>query len=547
MKKFWLLLFFLTIVALSTRAAEAGSNMITKIEVTGATVLTSDQIIAGAKIISQVGEEVVKEKVENDVKSIYSLGWFKEVTSQILDYKGGKKIIFKVRENPKVKSIEIDGNTVFSDKVIQTKIKTKIGAILNFAKLQEDLQAIEEDLYHKNGYQAAKVVDVSQNEAGVLKIKIIEGVVEKLVLQGNETTKDFVILREIRTRENQPLNSEILKKDLQRIFNMGYFKSVAPELTAGTDPDKIIVVIKVEEQKTSSLNFGGGYGQREGWFAFTDLNIDNFAGTGQSFLLRGQFGQNTSSYQFRYFQPWFFKDHTSFTFRRWYTIGKDIFVTNQNETRNGWDAALSKPLTDELRATLTYKSENVLPETNPAYYVSSVTGGLSYDTRDIIMNPTQGELITSSLEQAGWIFGGTLNYRKYNLDLNKFFKIFEGQVLAAHLGGNVGTGDIRPEEKFWLGGPYTVRGYNDVKTGVKRVLFNLEYRITITDIFQLVFFFDAGRIYDYSPEYLVITRAGKGLGFRITTPVGPIRLDYGVGDNQNWMGGVWHFSIGQTF
>lgn len=543
MKKFLILFFLLGVLTPSLLAA--ATNIISQIEVKGATVLTGEQVLKQAKIISFIGDEAIKEKVESDVKSIYALGWFEEVTSKITDSNGGKKIIFAVKENPEVKEIQVAGNTVFSENKIKNFMQSKIGSVLNFSTLQDDLKNIEENLYHKDGYQVARVVDVSQ-AGGILKIKIIEGIVEKIIVEGNEYTKDFVISREIRSKEGQPLNSEILKKDLQRIFNLGYFKSVSPQLTAGSDPEKIIVSLKVEEQKSSSVNFGGGYGQREGWFAFADLNVDNFAGSGQSILLRGQFGQNTSSYQFRYYQPWFFKDHTSLTLRRWYTVGRDIFVTNQNETRNGWDVALSKPMTDELRATVTYKSENVSPEKNTPYYISSLTLGLTYDTRDIILNPTQGELISSSIEQAGWIFGGTLNYRKYNLDLNKFFKIFEGQTLALHLGGNIGTGDIRTEEKFWLGGPYTIRGYNDVKTGVRRILFNAEYRITINEIFQFVVFFDAGRVYDYNPATF-LQRSGKGIGFRINTPVGPIRLDYGIGDYQNWMGGVWHFSIGQTF
>jgi len=207
---------------------------------------------------------------------------------------------------------------------------------------------------------------------------------------------------------------------------------------------------------------------------------------------------------------------------------------------------LSKPFTDELRGTITYKSENVLPEKDSPYYVSSLSLGLSYDTRDIWLNPTQGELFSTSVEQAGSIFGGTVSYRKYNFDANKFFKIIEGQVLALHFGANIGTGDIREEDRFWLGGPYTVRGYNDVVTGMRRLLFNAEYRFTLNEIFQLVLFFDTGRVYNYSP-YSTTSRSGKGLGFRITTPMGPIRLDYGIGDYRNWTGGVWHFSIGQTF
>lgn len=518
------------------------------IELADLTFKPASEIISAAQIISQVGDLAIQEKIDSDAKSIYALGYFQEVTGSAIPADGGVKVIFQVKENPVIKAILFQGNSVYADQQLFAAMQTKIGQILNYNDLQQDLKNIEDTMYHQAGYTVARVVDIQTDLVkGTLTIKIIEGVVEKIDLDGNDVTKDYVILRELKTRVGQPLNTDVLRKDLQKVFNLGYFKNVTPDIIQGEDPGKIVLVIKVEEQKTSSFNVGGGYGQREGWFGFADLNLDNLFGTAQSVLLRGQFGQNLSNYQFRYIQPWLLPDQTSFTFRRWYTVGKDVFVSQQNEKRNGWDIALGKPLTDVLRGTVTFKNESVQPETDPYYLVRSLEFDLSYDTRDVWMNPTEGSLYTASYEVAGGLMACTVDYRKYGLDLNQFFKLADKQVLAFHLGGNLGQGDIRQEEKYWLGSANTVRGYDNTVTGVKRILFNVEYRYSFNDMFQAVLFFDAGKIWDYSPAYLDVKRAGKGFGFRLNTPLGPIRLDYGIADYKNFGDGVFHFSIGQTF
>lgn len=521
---------------------------IREIVISGLAFKPTAEIISQAQIICQPGDAALQEKIDSDAKSIYALGYFQEVTGSTTPVAGGVRVVFQVKENPVITSLVFQGNTVYSSAQLLAAMKTETGQILNYNDLQEDLRHIEDDLYHSAGYTVARVVDVQTDLAkGTLTIKIIEGLVEKITISGNDVTKDYVILRELNTRIGQPLNTDVLRKDLQKVFNLGYFKNVSPDIAQGDIAGEIVLLIKVEEQKSSSFNVGGGYGQREGWFGFADLNLDNLFGSGQAILLRGQFGQNLSNYQFRYYQPWLLANHTSFTFRRWYTVGKDIFVSQQNEKRNGWDIALGKPLTDELKGTVTFKDESVTPETDPYYLVRSLEFGLSYDTRDVWMNPTTGSLYTASYEVAGGLMACTVDYRKYGLDLNQFFRIADKQVLAVHGGGNLAQGDIRQEEKYWLGSANTVRGYDTAVTGTKRLLFNIEYRYSFSDIFQAVLFFDAGQIWDHSPAAVDVRRSGKGFGFRLNTPLGPIRLDYGIGDYKNFSEGVFHFSIGQAF
>ena len=106
----------------------------------------------------------------------------------------------------------------------------------------------------------------------------------------------------------EPLNEKVLKRDLQKIFNLNYFTKLDPEFIGSQKPGYYKIRLNVEEKRTGSLNVGGGYGQRSGLFFYSDIYFDNLFGTGQLLALKGQFGENQTSYQVKYFNPWMWDD-----------------------------------------------------------------------------------------------------------------------------------------------------------------------------------------------------------------------------------------------
>ncbi|MEK7377016.1 MAG: BamA/TamA family outer membrane protein, partial [Candidatus Margulisiibacteriota bacterium] len=140
-------------------------------------------------------------------------------------------------------------------------------------------------------------------------------------------------------------------------------------------------------------------------------------------------------------------------------------------------------------------------------------------------------------------------FSKYSIDLNQFVKLAEQHTLAGHVGVGLGLGDIPVGEIYYVGGANTVRGYEpfQAKTGKRKLLANLEYRLTFNDMFQGVLFYDWGNAWDSGGIIFSDFISGKGFGLRLNTPMGPIRLDYGIGANRAFAEGVLHFSIGQAF
>lgn len=539
-------------------AAVVVSPMIKGVNIKGNNIITTGAILA--VIQAKPGVPISQEKINSDIKSIYSMGYFSDVKADLKKIKDGTLITYVVAENPVLSGISISGNTVYSTEAILSLMRSKIGEITSFAKIQEDMKAID-DLYHKDGYVLEKVVNMSiDTSTNTLNVKIIEGMIDSISLDGNTATKDYVILREVNSKGGTVLNEKILGKDLKRLFNLGFFSDVSPDFEPASAPDKVILVIKIKEAKTNTINFGGGYGEREGLFGFVDLSASNLFGTGQAMMLRGQSGQLQSTYQFKYTYPWLFPDklgdRVSVTFKRWLTKGQNTYLleTVENEGMyNGWDVGFNKPFTDEWSGSLDIGSEKADPYGTATFepYLSNTIGvSLAYDTRDNWMNPSKGQFYSFGIKK-GWkeAASGPTTFSKYNVDLNQFVAVAERQTIAGHAGFGLGLGDVPIGELYYAGGANTVRGYEPIeaKIGTKRVLFNAEYRYTFSDMFQGVVFFDWGNAwYEGWPDtYSFIS--GKGFGLRLNTPMGPIRLDYGIGSNRSFAEGVLHFSIGQAF
>ncbi len=544
------------LLACGALAEEKSTDRITSLEIKGQKNVSAEAILDA--VFSRVGENLSENSIKNDIKGIFATGYFEDVQSKTEKFAGGTKVIYIVKENPVISAVSIEGSTVFPAKQLFSLIETQPGAVLNYKKIQTDIKKIN-DLYMKEGYVLARVVNVDTNEkTSRVKFEIVEGILESITLSGNETTKDYVVLREIRSQIGKPLNKNILGKDIRRVFNLGYFAEVNPVFNPGTQPDKVALVIEIKEGRTNTINFGGGYGEREGWFGFTDLAINNLMGTGQALMLRGQMGQELNSYQFKYQNPWFIPERlgekTNFTGRLWYTIGRDIYSTRQDEIHQGWDLSFGKsmPNHEEVMGSVTFGSEKVRPYLTAsfeAYQADTLGLTLSYDTRDFWMNPKEGMFISFVNTMGITHFPSRESgFVKYGLDNNFYIPTFENQVFAFHIGGGIGLGNVPIGEVYWVGGENTVRGYNpfEAKTGTKKVLVNLEYRITFNETFQGVFFYDWGNAWTsgfIAPSDFL---SGWGPGIRLNTPMGPIRLDYGIPLTQEG-GGRIHFSIGQAF
>ena len=568
------LVFILSSLSL-VQAQANNQGKITAIVVQGNENIFKDLIIS--QIASNLGDVFSKENIEKDMKAVYDLGYFEDVKIKLESFRDGYKVVFVVVENLPVKEINIEGSTVVSVEEIREVMVLREGQIFCQKILKNDLDRISQ-LYKDRGYLLINIKDINFDEEGKLWIKISEGRLEKIIIEGNDKTKEKVITREINIEPGDLFNFEIVKKSLQKIYNLGYFEDVSMKLEPGSEEDKIFLVIKVIEKNTGKFGVGAGYNSEEGLMGFTSYEESNLFGGGQKLEAKVEIGGRTT-YKIAFLEPWLADTPTSFGFEVYDTAQKEEekeegeIISEYEEERLGGKLIFGRRISDAVDLGIELKTEKVtynlisgssLPDNSDEGQTNSLTPTFTYDTRDNVFNPTSGLYGNFSLEKAGGFLGGDYDFTKYNLTLSTYFstkitedvinigsikniadKISQG-VLAFRAKGGSANSVLPSFAKYKVGGMNTVRGYDFGEfSGDKSLVFNAEYRLPLAKNFQAVLFTDWGQAWDYEESInLADLKFGKGIGIRFDTPIGPIRLDYGIDEEGT---GQTYFSVGHTF
>jgi len=193
---------------------------------------------------------------------------------------------------------------------------------------------------------------------------------------------------------------------------------------------------------------------------------------------------------------------------------------------------------------------------HPGGTLTSFSIGRATDTRDIRTNPTSGGYREIAVEYAGDVLGGEVSFQKFTAEQRIYKKMGRRDVLAGRLLLGTSFGDLPLFESFTAGGANSLRGYEDDRfRGEDLALLNIEYRRGISDKLSVVGFVDVGSAFggDFPtiiPGFSIpadddsfSAHVGVGVGLRVVTPIGPIRLDFGFGDD----GSQAHFSFGHMF
>ncbi len=547
---------------------------ITAIVVQGNENISMDLIIS--QISSNLQDVFSKENIEKDMKAVFDLGYFKDVKIKLESFRDGYKVVFVVVENLPIREINIEGTTVVSIEEMREVMVLQEGQIFSQKILRNDLDRISQ-LYKDRGYLLINIKDINFDEEGKLWINISEGRLEKIVIEGNDKTKEKVITREINIESGDLFNFEKVKKSLQKIYNLGYFEDVSMKLEPGAEEDSIVLVVKVIEKNTGKFGIGAGYNSEEGLMGFTSYEESNFFGGGQKVQAKLELGGRTT-YKLSFLEPWLADTPTSFGFEVYDTINhkedkeEEVILGEYDEERLGGRLILGRKISDSVKLGLELKSERVtydlisgtLPEDTNEGLTNSLVPTFSYDTRDNVFEPTSGWYHSFSLEKAGGFLGGDYDFTKYNLTLRAYIstqfiedvvdissvkKITDNLskgVLALRAIGGMADTELPSFAAYQVGGMNTLRGYDSGEfSGDKSLVFNAEYRFPLAENFQAVLFADWGQAWDIEQSInLDDLKFGKGVGVRFDTPIGPIRLDYGINEEGE---GKTYFSIGHTF
>lgn len=539
------------------------------------------------RLAMRVGDAVNMAYIRHDLNIIGSTGIFSTVKPSFTNVPEGVMLNYTVQMNPIVSGIEITGNQSISKEEIQKLITLTPGSVLNTSIISRDIAAIN-TMYNNAGYMLNRVSEVSLDEQGILHIGISEVHIEDIALRGNTKTKDKVILRELRFKKGDVFNREVASRSIQRVYNTGYFEDVNVRLLPGQkNSQDVIIEIDVVEQKTGTVTIGAGYSDSDGLVGILGLSETNLRGTGDKVSIQWEFGGETNSnknYIFSYTHPWLNDQGDSIGFSLFdrendytdYDEDGDEVADYDRQTR-GFNITYGRVRSEYVSDFVTLETKDTkYKEWNSGYdyrkdygivngddlnfksngYIDDNFGRTNslrwshvFDNRDNVFDPTRGKRLSFTGTWAGHGLGGDFDYFKFVVENRLYYKVGHAHVIAVRLMGGISDGDMPYNDLFTLGGADTLRGYEDDEfRGDKMYLGTIEYRYPIAKKVQGVFFVDAGNAWggtDKVPWYHdndELHVAG-GLGFRVTTPIGPIRLDYGVGDE----GGKFHFSFGGKF
>jgi outer membrane protein insertion porin family len=575
-------------------APDEDKAQVSDIEIRGNQRISDERILLSIPIT--MGDKVGRSDILDAIQRIYGMGYFQDVKAGSEPMLGGERLIFTVVENPVMGDVTFQGVSKVDAAKLEALFQPLKGDIINYNAIKEAVDGIQK-IYTDAGYPLARVADMNVAPGGILQLRIAEGKIHSIKIAGNEETKEYVVLRELSTQPGEVFSSEKIKMDLRRVYNLNYFEELNLKFEPAPVPDEVIVVIEVKEKQTGSINLGAGYSTQQGILGMLSVKKDNLFGTGQQVGLDFSISQRLQvSGELTYFNPWIDDNRTglggSLYLRRF-----NNFLADFREDRMGASINASRPLFGDYlgspwRGSAGIRAENISTFQNlliggnpkPTYEngqpitlnpsgtdtVIAGTVGLTYDTRDVIMSPTEGWFNSFTLEPGVVNFNSPL--ARGTAAVNHFIPLFavpwapqERSVLAigTRLGLIMGP-QVPAYERFYSTGPFLVRGWPEFVTlgsalaqsfpvqyfqGSNAAVGSLEYRFPIFNVVSGVVFGDTGIFWDNSltdANGRSLLHSGYGAGLRLNTPLGPIRLDYGLREF-DLAKGQFHFSIGQKF
>ncbi len=457
-------------------------------------------------------------------------------------------------------------------------------------------QAVQkiQDYYGMVGYLNCRVGVTREPNLQTGKIDLIFHVSEgrkyylnSISIYGNTRTRNRVILRELALTPGDVFNSVWMRSSEARLRNTNFFESVKLTDVSTNVPGQRNLRIDLKEGRTGSLSFGAGFSTVEkvvGFAEYSESNFDifnfrnYFRGGGQKFRLRVQLGSESSSITQSFEEPSVMDRDLAF--------GYEAFLTNNSydssdyeERRLGTEFYLRRNVLERIQARLSYRIEDVrirdIVSTAPNFIqeeagsklISKIGLSFTRDTRNDWFFPTDGSRLSLSQYVAGGPFGGDVNYYRIEARAARWLPIFDtGEQtlqLQARAGSMVGFGgkQIPFYERFYLGGPYSMRGFkyrhvgpfegDEPMGGQTYGFFSAEYTIKLIEQLRFAVFYDWGFVnsgrFDFSSSGY---NDNAGVGLRILIMGAVMRLDLGFPitagpDNDDGM--RFNFSFGTVF
>jgi len=488
----------------------------------------------------------------------------------------------KIEENAqyRIGTVNVIGNKEFSSETIRFTLGLIPGAVYDEERLRRGLDILK-TMYGDRGYiNFTPIPQQNFNEEKRLinlTVNIDEDhkfYINRISFSGNTTTRDKVIRRELLIEEGDVFSSALWDKSLLKLNQLGYFDELRnqdAEMKLNPADNSVDINLKVKEKDGNRIGFNGGVSGASGGFLGVSYSTNNFLGLGENMSVNLQGGTRQSNYEFSFTEPYLLSQPLSTSFSLFSTSYRyNQSGLNFDQARKGFNLSTTRPFRTFHRFGMSYQLDNshtssVDPATQEffstlatgdqnasSYFARRLITSYSFNSINNPFRPTKGHSFSASLESAGGLLGGNVNFYRPSFEFKTFKPVNHGRnTIAMRFSGSYVQAfpnkSVPFYERFFMGGDYDLRGFdfrsvgpiafisrtNDVVNastgevvkvpfddivhvgGDTQALFNFEYRIPIAKPITLAPFVDIGN------SWVLNTKA---LLRQVTDPLGQVSL-----------------------
>jgi outer membrane protein insertion porin family len=402
-----------------------------------------------------------------------------------------------------------------------------------------------------------------------------------LRIKGTGRTHHAAVSGRMGLAAGEPFDAGAVNAAIRRLWMTGAFQDIETS-TEKAGGDTLDLVVKLREGRARQISATVGYGQWEQAFATVTYSDRNVLGTLNRFFVTATASTKSLGLVAGVGNPWLFRMEATgtakaFFLRRETPAYRSTFyggvaeIVRRPNPRNttGWRAGY----TWLASTNTTIFAENALEGTDADYHLGEISFGQTLDRRNDPLTPMAGCLLGWDAALASRALLGDVSFGRLETRATAYIplrRILPERPFVPFVALNSRTGIMAPyadtrevpvQERFFLGGPDTVRGFlldgmaprdkfGNPSGGLLSLLANAEIQVPVRGPLYAVAFVDAGNLAPtVSAFQWADTRVAAGLGARIYTPLGAIRLDYGynlIRKNGDPVG-AWQFGFGFTF